>query len=56
MIIPVRCISCGRVIAQFWEEYKKKMAAKTEEEAKETKTPVESSSTDKSKDEEKKSK
>ncbi len=24
MIIPVRCISCGRVIAQLWEEYKKR--------------------------------
>lgn len=25
MIIPIRCISCGRVIAQFWEIYKKKV-------------------------------
>ena len=24
MIIPVRCISCGRPIAQLWEEYKKR--------------------------------
>ena len=24
MIIPVRCISCGRPIAQMWEEYKKR--------------------------------
>ena len=26
MIIPVRCISCGRVIAQLYEEYKKRTA------------------------------
>lgn len=25
MIIPVRCISCGRVIAQLWETYKKRV-------------------------------
>jgi len=25
MIIPVRCISCGRVIGQLWETYKKKV-------------------------------
>jgi len=25
MIIPVRCISCGRVIAQLWEEYSKRV-------------------------------
>ena len=22
MIIPIRCISCGKPIAQVWEEYK----------------------------------
>ncbi len=22
MIIPIRCISCGKPIAQLWEEYK----------------------------------
>ena len=26
MIIPVRCISCGKPIGQFWEEYKKRTA------------------------------
>ncbi len=26
MIIPVRCISCGRVIAHLWEDYKKRVA------------------------------
>ncbi|MDD5416571.1 MAG: DNA-directed RNA polymerase subunit N [Candidatus Aenigmarchaeota archaeon] len=25
MIIPVRCMSCGRVIGQLWETYKKKV-------------------------------
>ncbi|MBU3905226.1 MAG: DNA-directed RNA polymerase subunit N [Nanoarchaeota archaeon] len=25
MIIPVRCISCGRPVAQLWEEYKKRV-------------------------------
>ncbi len=24
MIIPVRCFSCGKPIAQLWEEYKKR--------------------------------
>jgi len=24
MIIPVRCISCGRVLAHLWDEYKKR--------------------------------
>lgn len=27
MLIPVRCISCGRVIADKWEEYKEKVAS-----------------------------
>ena len=26
MIIPVRCFSCGKPIAQFWEEYKKRLS------------------------------
>lgn len=26
MIIPVRCISCGRVIGHMWEEYQKRVA------------------------------
>ena len=25
MIIPVRCIGCGKPIAHLWEEYKKKV-------------------------------
>ncbi|MCK4949060.1 MAG: DNA-directed RNA polymerase subunit N [Thermoplasmata archaeon] len=25
MIIPVRCFSCGRVVASEWEEYQKKI-------------------------------
>lgn len=27
MIIPVRCMSCGKVVAQLWEEYNKRLAA-----------------------------
>ena len=27
MIIPIRCFSCGRPIAQLWDEYKKRVAA-----------------------------
>ncbi|MEK6848236.1 MAG: DNA-directed RNA polymerase subunit N [Nanoarchaeota archaeon] len=27
MIIPIRCFSCGRPIAQLWEEYKKRTLA-----------------------------
>ncbi|MDP3987162.1 MAG: DNA-directed RNA polymerase subunit N [Nanoarchaeota archaeon] len=26
MIIPVRCFSCGKPVAQSWEEYKKRIA------------------------------
>jgi len=25
MIIPMRCFSCGRPVAQKWEEYKKRV-------------------------------
>ena len=25
MMIPIRCISCGRPIAQLWENYKKRV-------------------------------
>lgn len=25
MMVPVRCISCGRVIGQLWEKYRKKI-------------------------------
>jgi DNA-directed RNA polymerase subunit N len=25
MIIPIRCFSCGRPVAQKWEEYKKRV-------------------------------
>ncbi|MFQ5911151.1 MAG: DNA-directed RNA polymerase subunit N [Thermoplasmata archaeon] len=25
MIIPVRCFSCGRVVASDWEEYQKRI-------------------------------
>ncbi len=25
MIIPVRCFSCGKVVASEWEEYQKKI-------------------------------
>jgi len=27
MIIPVRCISCGKPIAQLWEQFNEKVAA-----------------------------
>lgn len=27
MIIPVRCFSCGKPIAQLWDEYKKRTDA-----------------------------
>ena len=26
MIIPIRCWSCGKPIAQFWEEFKERRA------------------------------
>ena len=26
MIIPIRCMSCGKPIAQLWEEYKERVA------------------------------
>lgn len=26
MIIPVRCFTCGKVIAHLWEEYAKRVA------------------------------
>lgn len=25
MIIPVRCLSCGKVLGHLWEEYKKRV-------------------------------
>jgi DNA-directed RNA polymerase subunit N len=27
MIIPIRCISCGKVVAQLWEDYSKRVQA-----------------------------
>jgi DNA-directed RNA polymerase subunit N len=27
MIIPVRCMSCGKPIAHLWEDFKKRVAA-----------------------------
>lgn len=27
MIIPVRCFSCGKVLAQTWEEYRERSQA-----------------------------
>jgi DNA-directed RNA polymerase subunit N len=27
MIIPVRCISCGKPLAHLWEKYQEKIAA-----------------------------
>ena len=26
MIIPIRCMSCGKPVAHLWEDYKKKVA------------------------------
>ena len=26
MIVPVRCMSCGKPIAQFWEQFKERTA------------------------------
>ena len=26
MIVPVRCFSCGKPIAQLWQEFKKRVA------------------------------
>ena len=26
MIIPIRCFSCGKPIAQLWEDYKKRIS------------------------------
>ena len=31
MIIPVRCFSCGKPIAQLWEEFKKRTEEKNED-------------------------
>lgn len=28
MIIPIRCMSCGKPIGHLWEEYKKESASK----------------------------
>jgi DNA-directed RNA polymerase subunit N (RpoN/RPB10) len=28
MIIPIRCITCGKVIADYWEEYNERVAKK----------------------------
>lgn len=27
MLIPVRCISCGKPVAHLWENYKKRVSA-----------------------------
>jgi DNA-directed RNA polymerase subunit N len=27
MIIPIRCISCGKPLAHLWENYKKRISA-----------------------------
>jgi len=27
MIIPMRCFSCGKPLAQLWEEFKKRISA-----------------------------
>ncbi len=27
MIIPVRCFTCGKPLAQYWEEYKRRVEA-----------------------------
>jgi len=27
MLIPVRCFSCGKVVAHLWEEYRKRVDA-----------------------------
>lgn len=31
MIIPVRCFSCGKPIAQLWEEYNKRVNEQKED-------------------------
>ena len=31
MIIPIRCMSCGKPIAQFWEEFKERVEKKGED-------------------------
>ena len=28
MIIPIRCMTCGKVIADYWEEYNERVAQK----------------------------
>ena len=28
MIIPIRCFSCGKPLAQLWNDYKERMAKK----------------------------
>ncbi|MEM5872470.1 MAG: DNA-directed RNA polymerase subunit N [Candidatus Aenigmatarchaeota archaeon] len=27
MIIPIRCMTCGKVVAHLWEQYKKRVQA-----------------------------
>jgi len=27
MIIPIRCMSCGKPVAQLWEKYEKRVSA-----------------------------
>jgi DNA-directed RNA polymerase subunit N len=27
MIIPIRCMTCGKPVAQLWEDYSKRVAA-----------------------------
>jgi DNA-directed RNA polymerase subunit N len=27
MMIPIRCMSCGKVLAQLWEDYNKRVEA-----------------------------
>lgn len=31
IIIPIRCFSCGKPIAQFWDDFKEKTESKGEE-------------------------
>ena len=31
MIIPIRCISCGKPIAHLWEDYKKRTVEQKED-------------------------
>ena len=41
MIIPVRCVTCGKVIADRWRAYQRKVAVDREQDREQDQTPPE---------------